>query len=187
MFTMRFLCICLVVATVVGYKLGFPSFKKTDTTKSLVKVLSKTLGIAISSASLLGLGDYASADSRLNAPSAAGTRVNSDEQSLLRYGLPIDNKILRDIQASIESAKMNLRTRRPSFARSDLKDFKSKLDKNADLLLKQVPQSKIAAAKASLAKFDDEVKTLEDAITAQEAAGAGSLQERKGTNHYQQH
>jgi len=34
----------------------------------------------------------AHADARLNAPSAAGTRVNSDAESLLRYGLPIKNQ-----------------------------------------------------------------------------------------------
>lgn len=86
--------------------------------------------------------DSAYADARLNAPTAAGTRyycksiiksikfhinknfhiiiyrVNSDAESLLRYGLPINNKEVREIQNSVESIKSNLKTRRINFAKS---------------------------------------------------------------------
>ena len=39
---------------------------------------------------------------------ASGTRVNSDPESLLRYGLPITNKEVREIQTSVEQTKANL-------------------------------------------------------------------------------
>ena len=51
------------------------------------------------------------ADARLNAPTAAGTRVNRDAESLLRFGLPFDCKEARELQDAIENVKNNLKVR----------------------------------------------------------------------------
>ena len=120
------------------------------------------------------------ADSRLNAPSSAGTRVNSDPESLLRYGLPISNKEIRDIQKSIESAKVNIKTRRVVFAENDIKSAKDSLAKNANKLLSAVPSNHRKDAEASLNRMLSDIPPLIDALEAEQKAGAGSLQERKG-------
>ena len=122
------------------------------------------------------------ADSRLNAPSSAGTRVNSDPESLLRYGLPINNKEIRDIQKSIESAKINIKTRRVGFAESDIKSAKDSLTKNANKLLSAVPNNHRKEAEESLNRMQLDIAPLIDALQTEQKAGSGSVQERKGNN-----
>lgn len=122
------------------------------------------------------------ADSRLNAPSSAGTRVNSDPESLLRYGLPINNKEIRDIQKSIESAKINIKTRRVGFAESDIKSAKDSLTKNADKLLSAVPSNHRKEAEESLNRMQLDIIPLIEALQIEQKAGSGSLQERKGNS-----
>ena len=73
--------------------------------------------------------------------SAAGTRVNSDPESLLRYGLPINNKEVREIQTSVEQAKANLRTRRQSFAKGDLQKTAELLKKNGAKVVASMPSN----------------------------------------------
>jgi len=120
------------------------------------------------------------ADARLNAPTAAGTRVNSDAGSLLRYGLPFQNKDVRDVQASIESARMNLKTRRPGFAKADLDNAKKIMKTSKAKMLKAVPGENKVKAEAAFQKLSDAFDPLYDAINEQMAAGTGSIQERQG-------
>lgn len=122
------------------------------------------------------------ADSRLNAPSSAGTRVNSDPESLLRYGLPINNKEIRDIQKSIESAKINIKTRRVGFAESDIKSAKDSLTKNANKLLSAVSSNHRKEAEESLNRMQLDIIPLIEALQIEQKAGSGSLQERKGNS-----
>ena len=120
------------------------------------------------------------ADARLNAPTAAGTRVNSDPESLLRYGLPIDNKELREIQENIEAAKVDLKTRRIIFAKNDISNAKSLLTKYTDKILKAAPANHKDQVKASIERMNNDFPIYEKAIGAESNAGSGSLQERKG-------
>jgi len=123
--------------------------------------------------------DVANADARLNAPSAAGTRVNSDAESLLRYGLPITNKEIRDIQGSIESVKMNLKTRRVGFAKSDLNTAKDKLVSQKDKIFAAVPSNHLTEAKESYNRLLEDIEPLDRAMTSEQSSGSGSLQERE--------
>ena len=70
---------------------------------------------------------------------ASGTRVNSDPESLLRYGLPITNKEVREIQTSVEQTKANLRTRRQNFAKGDLQKTAELLNKNGEKVISSMP------------------------------------------------
>ena len=124
------------------------------------------------------------ADSRLNAPTSAGTRVNSDAESLLRYGLPITNKEIREIQSNVETARMNLKTRRITFAKQDVSNIKSQLDRYQAKLLAAVPPANLESAKNSLERLKADIIPLMTAIEQESAAGSGSLQERKGINLY---
>ena len=121
------------------------------------------------------------ADARLNAPTAAGTRVNSDPESLLRYGLPIESdKELREIQENIEAAKVDLKTRRIIFAKNDISNAKSLLAKYTDKILKAAPANHKEQVKASIERMNNDFPIYEKAIGAESNAGSGSLQERKG-------
>ena len=120
------------------------------------------------------------ADARLNAPTSAGTRVNSDAESLLRYGLPISNKEIREIQSSVETAKMNLKTRRIIYAKQDVNNVKSLIARYEAKILSAVPSANLESAKNSLERLKADVVPLLSAIEQESAAGSGSLQERKG-------
>ena len=128
---------------------------------------------------MLGFPDASLADRPLNAASAAGTRVNSDAESLLRYGLPINCKEIRDVQGSLESAKSNLKTRRVNFAKGDVGNAKSKFSKEKAKILGAVPASRSEQAQKVYDRMVDEFSPLEVAMNAEQEAGPGSLQERK--------
>lgn len=119
------------------------------------------------------------ADARLNAPTAAGTRVNSDPESLLRYGLPFQNKEVRDIQESIESTKLNLKTRRIQFAKSDMGNAKYILSKSSDKIIKSAPANHKDKVKDAIEKLNSDFPIFEKAATAESDSGSGSVQERK--------
>jgi len=106
--------------------------------------------------------------------------VNSDPESLLRYGLPIKNKEIRNMQASVDSIKLNLKTRRISFATSDSMSVKDQLVKNEEKILKDVPSNKVSLAKSTIAKLKEDIVPLVAAITEENNSGSGSLQQRKG-------
>lgn len=169
----EFLTASLIVAAARAHNI----FKGVN----LAKVqISRQHAAAIIAAACWSVPQIALADRPLNAPTAAGTRVNSDAESLLRYGLPFENKDLRDIQASIESAKSNLKTRRVNFAQGDVNNFKSLIGKTGDKILKAVPLKNAPEAKLSLARLVADIPALENAITTELSSGSGSVQERQG-------
>lgn len=55
-----------------------------------------------------------------SATTSAGSRVNKDAESLLRYGLPIDSRETRDLQKAIELIKDDITSKRLSAASSDV-------------------------------------------------------------------
>ncbi len=121
------------------------------------------------------------ADSRLNAPTAAGTRVNSDSESLLRFGLPIDSKELREIQSAVEATKIDLKTRRIVFAQNDINTAKSLINKYETKIIQQIPVNHRDEALKSLARLKADIPPVLEAITTEQNSGSGSVQERKGT------
>lgn len=140
--------------------------------------LRKALGAACVAGSLLSAGaPPALADRPLNAPTAAGTRVNSDPESLLRLGLPFNCKEIRDIQGSIESIKANLKSRRVIFAQNDLKNAQGGLERNREQILKQVPASRKAAAALQYSKMLEDIAPLAAAMDVESGAGSGSQQQ----------
>ena len=125
---------------------------------------------------------YVSADSRLNAPSAAGTRVNSDPESLLRYGLPIKIKVIKDMQDSLESAKMNLITRRVIYAKNDMNNVNLILNANKLKILKNTPSNHVAAVQVAIDGMNAKFPTFEDLCNKVVSSGSGSIQEQAYLN-----
>lgn len=114
------------------------------------------------------------------APTASGTRVNSDPESLLRYGLPFNDKDIRSIQSSIENVKANLKTRRPGFALADLSNTKKLLKTNYAKIIQKFPEIYRADGQKSLDDLEELIRPVEEAINTQLASGSGSIQERVG-------
>lgn len=120
------------------------------------------------------------ADSRLNAPSAAGTRVNSDAESLLRNGLPINNKQIRNIQRLVEEMKLNIKTRRTISAQGNLADIKSALKKDSGRIVADAPELRRADLTKELKVLEDELQPVADALEQELRSGPGSVQEQAG-------
>lgn len=178
--SLSLLYLCITSVCMYANAWTIPSLTSLTSLKRLA-ISSRTIATSIIVGStLISLGniDTANADARLNAPSAAGTRVNSDAESLLRYGLPITNKEIRDIQSSIESIKMNLKTRRVGFAKSDLNSAREKLISQKDKIFAAVPASHLNEAKESYNRMLEDIEPLDKSMTSEQSSGAGSLQER---------
>eukprot|EP00640_Fibrocapsa_japonica_P001821 CAMPEP_0113937516 /NCGR_PEP_ID=MMETSP1339-20121228/4128_1 /TAXON_ID=94617 /ORGANISM="Fibrocapsa japonica" /LENGTH=444 /DNA_ID=CAMNT_0000940315 /DNA_START=76 /DNA_END=1410 /DNA_ORIENTATION=+ /assembly_acc=CAM_ASM_000762 len=115
----------------------------------------------------------------VHAVSAAGSgsRVNKDAESLLRYGLPINSKAVRQIQASVEEAKDSIKTKRWGPALDAVRKAKTiTTSKSKDLLAAVRPSAKAegqAAIDALLASLDPLIDIL------QVKEGTGTVMERE--------
>ncbi|CEL97061.1 unnamed protein product [Vitrella brassicaformis CCMP3155] len=111
----------------------------------------------------------------LNAPSAAGSRVNKDADSLLRYGLPIQDKDVTALQVELEAVKGDIPVKRFDSAVNHLNKARVLIrDKEASLLKAIRPKSE-DKAKELLASIGASVDPLIEAI--REPASRGSPQE----------
>jgi hypothetical protein len=116
------------------------------------------------------------AATRQNAPTAAGSRVNKDAESLLRYGLPIDNTAVRKLQAQIETGSSDIKVKRIGAAIGDLQQARSTVKSQGRDMLKSVRPLEIEAATKLLIDID---AALDPGIAAlSENVAQGSVQER---------
>lgn len=167
--------VCSIHERVSSWKLGaVTSWSK----QSAVKILS-SMAVATSLLSNVQPPEAALAYDRLNAATAAGTRVNSDPESLLRYGLPIaDDKEIRKIQSNLETCKLNLKTRRVEFAKQDIKNVRNLLEQNEKQILKTIGTKNQAAGEKAIAKFKADLEPLATLLEKETSTGSGSVQER---------
>lgn len=139
--------------------------------------LSKVIGAFFSASALLGPSSAAFADQFGGQGAASGTRVNSDPESLLRYGLPITNKEVREIQTSVEQTKANLRTRRQNFAKGDLQKTAELLNKNGEKVISSMPTNHKVEGVKTLTELKAAIAPCIEAIEEAEKAGQGSIQQ----------
>ena len=97
---------------------------------------------------------------------------------MLRNGIPIKNKEIREIQNAVESIKADLKTRRTAFAQSDFRSVKALLARNGASILKLVPEENKELAATTLDKLTEDLIPLGNAINIGASTGQGSLQER---------
>lgn len=184
MVLIQLLLVVVVIQSASTWKLsrwqGIVEAMKINQDFANYKDLKKVMTASIVSLSLISSIDINSvmADVRLNAPTAAGTRVNSDPESLLRYGLPIDNKEIRDIQAAVENIKSDLKGRRMSFVSSDIGNVRRLLSQNSKKIVASAPENHRAKLQETLDKMAKDLGPLEVSVTSESASGSGSVQER---------
>lgn len=107
--------------------------------------------------------------------SASGSRVNKDPESLLRYGLPINNKEVRKLQVSIESIKTNIGSKRKQAAIDDVKAARIKIN-NPSKLTSSCRDANVCTD--ILSKMGESLGPLENALSDSKDAFQGSEQER---------
>mmetsp|Transcript_11862 Transcript_11862/g.34016 ORF Transcript_11862/g.34016 Transcript_11862/m.34016 type:complete len:461 (+) Transcript_11862:42-1424(+) len=109
--------------------------------------------------------------------SATGSRVNKDAESLLRLGLPIESKEVRELQSSLEGIKQDVASKRKGPAADGAKKVKSILaSKKADKMAAVCRDAKVCTA--TMKEINDLMDPLEKAIKASQDAFTGSLEER---------
>ncbi|MDX2242501.1 MAG: peptidylprolyl isomerase [Leptolyngbyaceae cyanobacterium bins.302] len=101
----------------------------------------------------------------------AGNAI-TDGRALLRYALPIDNKPVRDLQASLEDIAVQLRAQRRWGAISgDISRANRVLTYNKDALLAGVPDANKAQAEALINQIKENLPTIQDAADALDRQG----------------
>jgi len=108
--------------------------------------------------------------------SGTGSRVNKDPESLLRYGLPINNKEARKLQATIEEIKTNIGSKRKAAAIDGVKAARSKLSSTKDKLVAGCTDASFCTK--LLQEMTDELTPLEVALKESQDSFNGSDQER---------
>jgi len=97
----------------------------------------------------------------------AGNAI-TDGKALLRYALPIDNKPVRQLQASLEDISTQLRAnRRWGAISNDLKKASRVLDKPEKLLV-SVPEERKPQAEALIAELKSGVEAMREVVSAKD-------------------
>ena len=94
----------------------------------------------------------------------------TDGKALLRNALPIDNKPVRDLQASFETMTYALRSRKLSSLKGNLDKATSILDRKQAQLLSSVPSDRQPQAKAIMAQIQTGIEAMRLDVTAQDKA-----------------
>lgn len=108
--------------------------------------------------------------------SGSGTRVNKDPESLLRYGLPINNKEVRQLQKSIEDIRINIQSKRKAAALDDLKKAKGVINTKESKLTASCREANVCSD--ILASMKDKLVPLEGELKESADSFQGSDQER---------
>jgi peptidylprolyl isomerase len=122
--------------------------------KSLIAVLLVTISLGISTAGWTPI-------SRAALP--AGNAI-TDGNALLRYALPIDNKPVRQLQASLEDIAAQLRANRRWGAISRDISKASRILNNPSKILASVPEERQPKAEAWIAELKSGVTSLDEVV-----------------------
>ncbi|MBD1924457.1 peptidylprolyl isomerase [Microcoleus sp. FACHB-831] len=92
----------------------------------------------------------------------------TDGKALLRYALPIDNKPVREVQASLEDIATQLRGKRWNPINGDITKASVILRDRADKILASVPEAKKPQAEDLIAKMNEDIASLREAVEAKD-------------------
>lgn len=130
---------------------------------SLLGLLLVTLSVGLSGAWFGGGDETPARPNRLPVGNAI-----TDGKALLRYALPIENEQIRDIQASIEDISNQLRGKRWSPISRDVTKAAVILSDKAPKILADVPDDKKTEAEALIAKMNQGIASLREAVEAKD-------------------
>ncbi|NEP57110.1 MAG: peptidylprolyl isomerase [Symploca sp. SIO2G7] len=127
---------------------------------SVLALLLVSLSLGLSGAWWNFGNDQPVRDSRL-----PGGNAITDGKALLRYALPIDNKEIRDIQASMEDIPIQLRRKRWSSISRDVAQASRKLSA-PEKLLGSIPEEKKLQGEALISQMQEGITAIQAAIEA---------------------
>ncbi|MEW6491742.1 MAG: peptidylprolyl isomerase [Cyanobacteriota bacterium] len=136
---------------------------KRLTKTSLLALLLVTLSLGLSGAWWDVGNNQPARESRL-----AGGNAITDAKALLRYALPIDNKPVREVQASLEDISTQLRGKRWSPISRDITKAALILGDRTDQLLADVPEEKRPQAEALIAQMNQGIASIREGVEAQD-------------------
>lgn len=108
--------------------------------------------------------------------SGSGARVNKDADSLLRYGLPIQNKEVRKFQASVEGIKQDVASKRKSAALDGVKKSRQSIKKDGAKMVASCREA--TTCQTILSQMELDLSPLEASLNAATDYLNGSDQER---------
>mmetsp|Transcript_20568 Transcript_20568/g.83443 ORF Transcript_20568/g.83443 Transcript_20568/m.83443 type:complete len:222 (-) Transcript_20568:207-872(-) len=103
-------------------------------------------------------------------------RVNKDAESLLRWGLPVQEKNIREIQANLEEITYDIRAFKWNAIENDVKKTIKVLDKKSDDIMKAVAEGKRDNASEVLASMRGRLDELKVLVAAKSSDEVISLQ-----------
>jgi len=109
--------------------------------------------------------------------SGTGSRVNKDAESLLRYGLPINNKEVRKLQVVIEEIKQDIGSKRKSAALDGVKKARTAIKSTASKMTASCRDANFCTT--ILNEMNDNLDPLDQSLKDSQGAQNGSEQERK--------
>lgn len=109
--------------------------------------------------------------------SGTGSRVNKDPESLLRYGLPINNKEVRKLQVAIETIKQDVASKRKTAALDGVKESRNIIKSKSSKLTSSCRDAKECTA--ILNEMTEKLTPLELSLQDSTKYLNGSEQERK--------
>lgn len=92
----------------------------------------------------------------------------TDPEAILRYALPIDNKIIRQIQSDIEKISRNLRAKRWAPVEKEVRNAAFLLKLHQNDLIQSVPENLQPRAKELVAAITEDVSKLEELVEKQD-------------------
>lgn len=134
--------------------------------KDLLNLCKRALSTAVLALLLIALSlGLGAAPARSALP--PGNAI-TDGKALLRYALPIDNKPVRELQASLEDIATQLRGKRWNPISRDIKRASSVLSDRSTQLLERVPDEKKPQAQDLIAKMNDGIAAIQKAVEAKD-------------------
>ncbi len=143
-----------------NYQFGW--YKRLAKT-GILALLLVTLSVGLSGAWFGGDDDKGARQSRLPVGNAI-----TDGKALLRYALPIDNKPVRDLQASLEDIANQLRGKRWSPISRDVTKASVILSDRVPQILADISDDEKPQAEALIAQMNQGIVSLREAVEAKD-------------------
>ena len=152
-------------------KISLLDWCKRLTKTSVLALLLVTLSVGLSGAWWDFSNKQPARENRL----LPGGNAITDGKALLRYALPIDNQPVREVQASLEDISDQLRGKRWSVISRDVSKAAGILSDRTDQLLADIPDDKKPQAEALIAKMNDDIASIREAVEAKDKPTVSTL------------
>lgn len=130
---------------------------------AIVTLMMVTIAIALNPVGLA----TAKADTPRRSILAQGDAI-TDPEAILRYALPIDNQIIRQIQGDIEKIARNLRAKRWAPVEKQVRDAAFLLKLHQEDLVKSVPEELQPKAQDLVTAITEDVAKLQELVERQD-------------------